>query len=247
VLDLAGRNDADHLLDVLYREILVPSFRQEELDPLPVIAAAFAEDPPLLDIAAARDAAGEIVGAMVCEWSPSTGVYLLSYLAARPGLRSRGVGTALMRHLPVWSRARGAVVTLAEVDDPRCHGDEGLVGEPAARLAFYGRFGARVLDLPYFQPGLAGGRRAHGMLLLAFDVDPAGLAPGSVPALRGDLLGRWLREYFAGSEHVPGREEGAGDPDLARLLHQASATAGVRLLPLERYTDVTPDAESGRS
>ena len=45
------------------------------------------------------------------------------------------------------------------------------VGDPTARLSFYARFGATVLDLPYFQPRLtAKGRRAHGMLLLAFDV-----------------------------------------------------------------------------
>ena len=108
VLDLAGRTDADDLLHRLYHDILLPSFRREELDPLRVIAAAFGEDPRLVDIAAARDTAGEIVGAMICEWSPSSRVYLLSYLAARPGLRSQGVGTGLMHHLPVWSRARSA-------------------------------------------------------------------------------------------------------------------------------------------
>lgn len=242
VLDLAGRTDADDLLHRLYHDILLPSFRREELDPLRVIAAAFGEDPRLVDIAAARDTAGEIVGAMICEWSPSSRVYLLSYLAARPGLRSQGVGTGLMHHLPVWSRARGALVTLAEVDDPRCHDAEGLVGDPAARLAFYQRLGARVLDLPYFQPSLIrGGRRARGMLLLAFDVDAAGLAEGPVPALRGDLLERWLRDYFADSEHLRQTDEGMNDPDLARLLGQASAPAGVPLLPVEQYVDVTPD------
>ncbi len=137
---------------------------------------------------------------------------------------------------------------MAEVDDPRCHDAEGLVGDPAARLSFYGRFGARVLDLPYFQPSLIrGGRRARGMLLLAFDVHAASLAPGPVPALRGDLLDRWLRGYFAESEGLRESDEGAHDPDLARLLGQASAPAGVRLLPIEQYTDVTPDVADSSS
>ena len=243
IIDLADRPDADNLLERLYREILVPSFRKDELDPLEIIAAAFSEDPRKVDIAAARDGSGEILGAMICEWDAASRVYLLSYLAARPGLRSRGVGTSLMRHLPVWSRERHALVTLAEVDDPRCHVDEGLIGDPVARLGFYGRFGARVLDLPYFQPRLRpGGRRARGMLLLAFDVVDAGLAPGPVPALRGDVLGNFLLTYFAASEGpVETGASGRDDPDLARLLGLASSQAGVRLLPLEQYEEVSPD------
>ncbi len=245
MVDLAGRTDADDLLHRLYYDILLPSFRRQELDPLTVIAAAFGEDPRRIDIAAARDTAGEIVGAMICEWSSSSRVYLLSYLAARPGLRSEGVGTCLMHHLPKWSRARGALVTLAEVDDPRCHDADGLVGDPAARLAFYGRFGARVLDLPYFQPSLGpDGQRAHGMLLLAFDVDEAGLTGGPVPALRGDILGTWLSGYFVGAEGMDESQEDRGDVDRTRILDQASAAAGVRILPLEQYTEVSPDIAS---
>ncbi len=104
VLDLARRPDADDLLHRLYHDILLPSFRREELDPLAVIAAAFRENPRLVDVAVAREGSGDIVGAMICEWSASSAVYLLSYLATRPGLRSHGVGTCLMRHLPEWSR-----------------------------------------------------------------------------------------------------------------------------------------------
>ncbi len=208
VVDLADRPDAALLLDQLYREILVPSFRKDELDPLATISEALEVSPRRVDVAAARGLSGEILGAMICEWDPSSRVYLLSYLAARPGVRGRGVGTCLMRHLPEWSRARRALVTLAEVDDPRRHAVDGFIGDPLARLSFYERFGARVLDVPYFQPSLTtGGRRAHGMLLLAFDVDDEVLVAGPVPALRGDVLGRFLRGYFADSE-------GAAKPDV---------------------------------
>jgi GNAT superfamily N-acetyltransferase len=245
VVDIADRPDAEELLRRLYDEILVPSFRKEELEPLEMVAWSLDQEQRNTDVAAACDESGEILGAMIGDWDPPSGVYLLSYLAARPGLRSRGVGTCLMRHLPVWSRARRALVTLAEVDDPRCHRNEGLVGDPTARLAFYGRFGARVLDLPYFQPSLGpDGQRAHGMLLLAFDVDDAGLTGGSVPALRGDVLGTWLRGYFVGAESMKESEESSGDVDRTRILDQASAAAGVRILPLEQYTEVSPDIAS---
>ena len=86
-----------------------------------------------------------------------------------------------MRRLGEYSRERRALVTLAEVDDPRRHTTEALIGDPRARLAFYGRLGARVLDLPFFQPRLvADGPRAHGMLLLTLDVHSDALEGGAL-------------------------------------------------------------------
>jgi GNAT superfamily N-acetyltransferase len=251
VVDLAGRPDAAGLLRRIYDDILVPSFRAEELDRYETLAAALAEEPPSTDVAAACDESGEVLGAMIGDWDAAGRVYLLSYLAVRPGGRSRGVGTRLMQHLSEWWRARQPLVTLAEVDDPRRHAASSSVGDPAARLSFYGRFGARVLDLPYFQPRLSGeGQRAHGMLLLAFDVHADALADGPVSALRGDVLGGFLRRYFADAEGiastdaegtVPTGDGDHHDPDLARLLVLASSPTGVRLLPVERYADVGPD------
>jgi hypothetical protein len=239
VFDLAHRPDATSLLDRLYREILVPSFRRDELDPYEMMASSLTEDAPTTDIAAAWKDPGEILGAIVGDWFPRDRVYLLSYLAVRAGQRSGGAGTSLMQQLPIWSRARGALVTLAEVDDPRQHVADPSIGDPLARLSFYRRFGAQLLDLPYFQPRLtAKGQRAHGMLLLAFDVDPDAFVDGPDLALRGDIVEGFLRRYFADAE---GWDETKDDPDLARLLDRASSAAGVRLLPVEQYIKVTPD------
>ena len=132
VFDLAGRPDAARLLDRLYREILVPSFRKEELDPYETLAAGLTEEPRNIDISAAWKDPDEILGAMVGEWYPLHRVYLLSYLAALPSRRSSGTGTSLMRHLTEWSRGRQALMTLAEVDDPRRHATEALIGDPEA-------------------------------------------------------------------------------------------------------------------
>ena len=144
-----------------------------------------------------------------------------------------------MQLLPTWSKARHALVTLAEVDDPRKYVVKEFIGDPSARLSFYERLGAEVLDLPYFQPRLTeSGKRAPGMLLLAFKVQPDALVPGPVRALRGDIVGGFLRQYFIEAE---GSAETEGDPDLARLLGQASSEEGVRLLPVARYSDIEPD------
>ncbi len=231
------------LLGRVYDDVLVPSFRDDELDRYETIAAALAEESPSTDVAAACDDSGEVLGAMIGDWDVVNRVYLLSYLAVRPGVRSRGVGTRLMQHLPEWWRARRPLVTLAEVDDPRRHATSSSVGDPSARLSFYGRFGARVLDLPYFQPRLSeDGQRAHGMLLLAFDVAADALVDGPVPALRGDVVGGFLRRYFADTEGTAATGDDVHhDPDLARLLDRASSTTGVRLVPVDRYTDVGPD------
>ncbi len=243
MIDLAGRPDALQLLDRVYREILVPSFRREELDPYERLAAGLTNEPRNTDIAAARESSDEILGAMVGDWYPSHRVYLLSYLAVLQGSRGGGIGTSLMRRLGEYSRERRALVTLAEVDDPRRHTTEALIGDPEARLAFYGRFGARVLDLPFFQPRLvADGPRAHGMLLLTLDVHSDALEGGAVAALRGDVLGGFLRSYFAdceGAARASNRKQ--PDPELDVLIDRASSKTGVRLLPIDRYTEVAPD------
>jgi GNAT superfamily N-acetyltransferase len=239
IVDLALQPDHDTLLEQVYREVLIPSFRPDELFLLEELRSQFSENPPTRDLAAAVDDTGTVLGAALGEWAPDSGVYLLLYLAVRPGLRSGGVGTRLMQYIPSWWRQRGALLSLAEVDDPRRY-EVTSTGDPAGRLVFYERFGAQLLDLPYFQPRLSpAGHRGHGMLLLALDVHPDALVDdGHTAVIRGDLLAGYLRHYFdnaEGSEH--------DDPERARLFGRASAMPGVRLLPVGQYTEVEPDVE----
>ena len=237
VIDLADRPDAAELLYQLYKEILVPSFRQEELDPYEKLAAGLSGNPRTTDIAVARGDSGQSLGAMVGEWFPLHRVYLLSYLAVLPGRRSGGIGSRLMWRLGEYASERHSLVTLAEVDDPRRHPTDVLIGDPGARLAFYGRFGARVVDLPYFQPRLMpDGPRAHGMLLLALHVDEDALEEGPVGALRSDLLVGFIRTYFAECEGTAGKP----DPELGSLIDRASSRAGIPLLPVAHYPEVVP-------
>ena len=176
-------------------------------------------------------------------------MYLLSYLAARPGLRSQGVGTGLMHHLPVWSRERGsALVTLAEVDDPRCHDAESLVGiSPCGSLSTGDSAPECSIFRIFNRASLLGGRRGRGMLLLAFDVDgqPAWLEVRLPRAPRRSTRALAARRLRRLGTPPTGRRRHALDPDLDRLLGQASSPAGVPLLPVEHYADVTPDVADG--
>jgi GNAT superfamily N-acetyltransferase len=236
ILDLAHQPNRDDLLEQMYREILIPSFRADELDPIEVTASQLGEKPRLRDVAAVVDNSGAVLGAAIGDWAPDSRVYLLSYLAVRPGTRSRGVGTRLFHQVQSWWRERGALLALAEVDDPRCYAVS-AAGDPSARLVFYERVGAQVLDLPYFQPRLTpGGERVHGMLLLALGIHPDALVEPQTPVVRGDLLCAFLHRYLDETEGTTD-----DDPERVRLLDRASTEPGVRLLPVERYTEVSID------
>ena len=78
----------------LYREILVPSFRRDELVPYESLADSLTQDAPITDIAAAWKDPGEILGAIVGDWDPVSRVYLLSYLAVRPASGTCGAAPA---------------------------------------------------------------------------------------------------------------------------------------------------------
>jgi GNAT superfamily N-acetyltransferase len=238
IVDVARHPDRDQILGQIYQQILVPSFRPDELESIETIASPLSAAQPTRDAAAAVDRSGTALGAAIGDWDPTSRVYLLTYLAVRPGVRSQGVGTQLMQHMLTLRRERGALLMLAEVDDPRRY-PVSDTGDPTARLAFYERFGARVLELPYFQPRLfPTSQRVHGMLLLVFDVDPAVLAGRAEPVMRGDALVTFLRGYFAATE---GTDD--DDPERAQLFERASSPHGVRLLPVARYAEVDLDGD----
>ena len=231
-LELVDLGPGDDLLDRLYREVLEPSFAPAELEELDDMREALAE--PARSVVVAL-AGGEVVGGAVGDWDPESRVALLSYLAVKPGLRGRGIGGRLMRHVAAWWERPDALAGLAEVDDPRHH-SPGEYGDPVARLRFYERVGAEVLDLPYTQPEVrAGEGRVAGMLLLAFTVAPDALAPGPARALRPDVLATFLRGYYEDAE-------GAGvlvsDEEVVRLFGHLAAVDGIALLPLDRVDEV---------
>jgi GNAT superfamily N-acetyltransferase len=224
----------DELTERLYRDVLAVSFSPDELDS----AEAFAhgvrgggDAEVLASVALGRD--GAVLGGVVGEVYAAERVLLLAYLAVRPELRGRGIGTMLVEHVaPRWYAHPDVRLAVAEVHDPRPWAnvaDE----DPLARLRLYERMGARVLGVPFVQPALAPGRaRVPGFLLLAFFVHPeAELQRDGGSEVPSDLVSAFVRRYYASTE-------GTADPSdsqLNELLARIEERPTIRLLPIAEY------------
>lgn len=196
LIEIPQPSATDPLVSGAFDAVLRPSFSIDELPSIDTVTGADGDDGyRLLVVAVGRedgDGDGDALGAALYS-EDGTGLGKLDYLAARPGIRSRGVGSALMGRLAsVWP-GRPVVAVLGEVHDPRFHA-EGPDELPSARLRFYQRCGARLLDLPWVQPRLSpDGARVHHMLL----VD---LLPGIGQPLSSERVGRWVQGYYLAAE-----------------------------------------------
>jgi GNAT superfamily N-acetyltransferase len=159
-------------VDELYNEILVPSFPPEELCSLDGLQQNIAGGHPTL---MALDDDDRVIGGAVGDWDAKLGVMLLSWLAIRPGIRSGGIGGALLAAATEsWSTDFAPSLVLAEVEDPAAHTGTEATGDPVARMRFYKTRGARALDIPYFQASLGPGLpRVPGLLLMVLRTDPS--------------------------------------------------------------------------
>ncbi|MEW2132274.1 GNAT family N-acetyltransferase [Streptomyces sp. NPDC005435] len=220
------------LLDEIYDDVFRPSFSFDELSPRRELAGALARGEAV--VTAVVDDDGRPVAAAAGEWSPQTRVLLLSYVAVRPGVRSRGYGARLMDAVGgSWQERFRPLVTLVEFEHPLAHGSDPKRGDPAARFRFYARHGARALALPYFQPALGGRRkRIYGMVLAAVCVTPEarGERDGTVAA--GPVRG-FLTDYFLTTE-----EKVPTDPAARRLWRAVDARGGIPLLDLADAADL---------
>jgi GNAT superfamily N-acetyltransferase len=225
--------DKDHLglaatsttLLRFYREILVPNFRPDEMFAEDMfMTAQFSE--AVRTILAWDDKIG-LVGGLTGHWYPTCRVFLVDYLVVRPEFRGRGIGSALLRHgSKQWSCELSPVLILGEVEDPRQYSDTGF-GNPSLRFRFYGRLGARVLQLPYFQPALGpSGSRVRGLLLMVFSAQPDAYTGSTTIA--GEPLDCFIRQYVTECEGCLEKE----DAELQRLLTPCRITDGVPLLPV---------------
>ncbi|NUS11611.1 MAG: GNAT family N-acetyltransferase [Streptomyces sp.] len=211
------------LLDAVYDELLVPAFPAHELMTAAEVRAGL-ESGLLWVSAVVRD--GRPDGAAVAEWSPDSGVLLLAYMAVRRDLRSSGVGSALMAEIRSgWQERVRPLLTLAEIEHPAAHAADADRGDPAARLRFYARHGARALDVPYFQPSLRpGAPRVPGMLLAVLTTAPE---PADAPAVPSGPVRAFMTEYF---QHCEG---GVPEDPAAAAMFGAMGPEGIALLPLD--------------
>ncbi|MEU6246683.1 GNAT family N-acetyltransferase [Glycomyces sp. NPDC047010] len=212
------RTVPDGLFTAVYRGLFAHAFPPEELDGEDVLAAALERGSA--NLFAVVDDAGTPVAAAFGEWSEGSRVQLLTYLAVGPAARGGGIGGRLLRDaVNVWSVRRDPCIVVAEIEDPDAPAHDAH-GDPRRRLAFYEAAGARVLDVPYFQPGIGGpARRVHGMLLLVLHAAPQFTTGDGVA---GAPLRAFMEEYLAEVEGNVG-----DDGDARALLDAFDRPGGV--------------------
>jgi GNAT superfamily N-acetyltransferase len=218
---------AESALESFYTEILIPAFPPDELitwDELRA-AAAIGRDPGVLVFD------GEtLLGGMLGEIYPRSGVLLLSYIAVRPEARGRGIGQTLLTDvIPRWRAAIRPSLVIAEIEDPRFH-QPNTYGDPEARLRLYRRTGSALLPIPFFQPSLRPGLpRVFDMLLIC-----VGETALMVPA---GIVSAFLDEYF---EICEGGDVITADADYRALrgFSERGDGGSLPLWPLDRVPEI---------
>lgn len=205
-----------------YQYVLLPNFPASEL----VTRESFDEGlhKGLSGALVARLGDGAVVGGTVCDWFSPSRVLLLSYLAVQAGHRDLGIGRQLLEtSLSTWAAEFRPLLVVAEVEDPR-HYHGTAFGDPARRVRFYERIGARALPLPYFQPALEpGGERAEHLMLMVLG---GSQAPPGARQVDGELVGRFLTDYL---EQAEGQADPA-DAQARALLAACHQPGGLALL-----------------
>jgi len=218
-----ARDDDGELVRQFYRTVLAQSFPADELDAEQNLLDALAAGQSRILLA--TDGSGTVLGGAVGDYFAGSGVLLLSYLAAGPATRGAGVGSALLRAaITGWTSELKPRLLALEVEDPRYFRGSEAFGDPTARARFYERFGAKALDITYFQPALTPqtSRIPRLMLMVLAGTDIS----ADTTRVDGTLVADFLAEYFRRSEGAP-RDD---DAELNGLLAACARPDGVPLV-----------------
>lgn len=234
LVDLRNSPDLDTLDSFvrLYRDSFPDPTEREDPAIWPAALRRPESEPgPQLHLLVARSEEAppsRLAGGLVFEYFPRSRCGLLTYLCVEPAERRRGVGRMLVRRavqiLASKGEASGSLPAIfAEVEDPDQAPSVSAI-PPRERLLFFGKLGARRLNIPYVQPQLQGGSgRARHLLLLAIPI-PADCAPYAVPAVVGDFLTEYYESLGVGPDDI----------DLQEML--AALRTGVSLQALEAHS-----------
>ncbi|BAK34536.1 hypothetical protein MLP_15220 [Microlunatus phosphovorus NM-1] len=215
-----------------FDNVLAPSFVFDELEPFEEFEAKLEENTTTLLVGV--DGTDDIVAAAVFVNVRAASAVVLRQMATRQDLRGTGLGSELYRaFIQTLEDTEQPSLVLAEVQHPDYHEAHPHHGDPLSRLRFYGRFDARIIDVPYYQPALAEGLKpVYGLLLLALYVRPDLINPARTYLDPPENLLYALRSLLYAD----------GDPDeaAASKLLAAASVSRVRLLPTDAYAEVTP-------
>lgn len=223
-------SDPDRLR-IIHGELLAHSFPPEELAPVEWLVDGVASGQ--LRVLVSGDSEVPDAVSVTEQLLPSRAV-LLAYLAAAAATRGQGLGAQVYAETLRVVRSEDAPhLILAEVERPDRHEVSAAHGDPQARLRFYGRLGARVLDVPYFQPPIAEGREpVHGLLLLALWVDPVLVSADGSHLLDSTVVAEGVAAMLG-----PTTSDPRTDSSEARL-RAASQVPHVRVLDVADFAEV---------
>ena len=218
--------DPDSLAKI-FDEILQPSFPPSELiGKKEFLEAAVASRFDVLGAFEDDVCTGVIVGERY------DGAILVVWLAVGGSTRASGTGSALVEAgLERWIELPGTQLVLGEVERPDLFDVHPEHGDPERRLAFYSKFGAGALEVPYFQPPIARDMpRVPGLLLVTLaaknsDPLPRVLNPAETDAVRNYL------------ESVMDRTN-KDDAQTTAVFAAIDNPEGIRLHRLEDYAEI---------
>ncbi|MFD1214050.1 GNAT family N-acetyltransferase [Arthrobacter sp. GCM10027362] len=213
--------DADALGEV-YAQLLRPAFPADELESFESLRDGM--DSGSVEVVCGFQETVPVTVA-VGEWFEASRVMLLGYMATAPAARGQGFGRKLYRHvITSWTRRHSPCLVLAEVEHPAYHSGSPAYGDPSRRLQFYGEQGARIIELPYFQPALRrGAARVPGMLLLLLTSHPPGAQGAGELCIPRAQLRDFIIEYLMQTEGSLGN-----DLQTRNLLRPLNQTAKIR-------------------
>lgn len=137
-------------LEVIYDTLLVPSFRDEQMESLEEILAGVRAK--TIYVIALKDEKHGYVAVTVNYWYAKDQTLLLAYLAVSPKMRGKGLGTSLVFDSKAYLEIElKPALILCEANDPDFDTVSENYGDPVRRLSFYKDMGARIVDVPYFQ------------------------------------------------------------------------------------------------
>lgn len=222
-------------IEIVYREILEPSFSPDELDPLDLILDGLTDGGSYELWGLSALDGDRPVGCILGYPYRESGVLLIGYLVTRDGERSRGIGGLLADEAGRrWYRQPGLSLVVAEVEDPRYHAVAGDI-DPERRIAFYSRHGAHIIAGPYFQPRIEGeGRQRVYDLFLTVLHAGSGITSRE-STMSAQKVADFLQEYFVATGEGcdwPQDEEGRW------LLDWYRSRETVALQPIGEYSKV---------